>query len=81
MGAGLVQDALSVYESLHEPAENDGESIPAREVVPHTQQSVPLTGSLLDSAKTAQIHLQVRKMTLYCIKSGCILNRQPLQIL
>ena len=80
MAAGLVQDALAVYESLREPAKNDDERIPAREVVPYTQQPVHLTGSLLDAAKTAQIHLQVMTVTVDLIKSGHHLNRQLLQI-
>lgn len=61
MAAGLLQDAFAIYESLHEPQPPTGGAVNdvSRELAPYTQQSVHLTGSLLQSAKAAQVNLEV----------------------
>ncbi|KAK9821527.1 hypothetical protein WJX74_007124 [Apatococcus lobatus] len=64
--ADLLQDALATYESLHvprPPAGNDDKIVP-RELVPYTQQPVHLTGSLLESAKTAHVNLEGAELSL-----------------
>lgn len=61
MAAGLLQDAFAIYESLHERQPPTGGAVNdvSRELAPYTQQSVHLTGSLLQSAKAAQVNLEV----------------------